>query len=194
VKADAERFGARFVGPERRFEVYTRLLELGEACLLPLDAPGQGRGRLLGQDVRTSRAPVRLARSTGSPLAVLGAFWSKYELELRLSSPLDPSSFESDDALYAEMLRIADEWLRPRPEQFLIRFPSVAFWEALKRRDELQASVADARAAEVESKESVRRAEAQREVKLAKRSLKEVRARRQQAEAALREAKDEVRR
>ena len=134
LEASIEALGWRFVGPRRRAEVFARLLKEGEIVALPADVPGVADGTLLGQPVRTTRAPAWLAKSASAPLVLMAGFWNDAGYELRMSKPIQPNDFDSVQAMQAAVMEQADTWLRDHPEQLHVSFPAAELQRLIARR------------------------------------------------------------
>ena len=144
LRVEGQRLGIRWVGGERRYDVFGELLSRGEACLLAADQLGCGEGDLFGCRVRTSTAPARLALQTGRPLIVLTAFRRGTEIDIDLSEPLTERG--SVAALHQAALSRIEEQLRHDPTQIvktLLPFAEAADWIAERAR--LRVALATAR-------------------------------------------------
>lgn len=134
-----EWLGIRWVGPERRYDVFRELLTAGEKCLLPVLHPGHGEGRLFDRPVRVSTAGARLAIETGSPLVLATGSYDDSNCAVHVSRDLARQA-QSEEALLDLVLKTAEEELNGDPAQIsasMFPTPELVEWrtkaEALKR-------------------------------------------------------------
>ncbi|UUY04244.1 hypothetical protein LRS13_01555 [Svornostia abyssi] len=153
--------GGLWVGPQRRYDVYGRLLAEGEMVVAPIDAAGTGASSFLGARVRTTTAPARLSLAHGAPLIVGTCVRGDHGVVIRLSAPIGAGSVAERQRA---ALACAERDIGGDPAQLLLRelpLADVLEWQA--RRDQAAAAVeaaqeyvGSARAALAEAREAGR--------------------------------------
>ena len=139
-----ESYGVRWVGADRRFDVYRRLLREGSPVGMAADHPGRQRGTVFGCPVRTSNGHVILARATGVPIVVVTGHLDEEGYGVTFSAPLDPGAFPSDDQMHDAVLQTVETQLGHDPAGLIQPFPAATPQE--RRRRQAIVTSADERA------------------------------------------------
>ena len=99
-----ERTGSRWVGRGNAFEVLRKLVESGEVVMIAVDVTGSRPSTYLGRRVHLASGPAELAWATGAPVFPAYAHRTGSRLRFVIEKRIDPSDFETADALHARLI------------------------------------------------------------------------------------------
>lgn len=117
-----EAVGARYVGRGGSYAIFAELLRRGEACWMAIDTAGIKRGRvveLAGHPTKLATGIPALARETGALIVPAHARREGSRPTGRLLEPIDPTAFETAEALHDALVAAANAMIAADPGQIM---------------------------------------------------------------------------
>jgi lauroyl/myristoyl acyltransferase len=98
-----EEADARLIDARKSSPIVAELLRRGQAVAIGFDLPGSRQVELLGKRVMVASGTVWLARDTGAMVLPVYTERSGHRTRVRITEPLDPSSYETPEAMWAAL-------------------------------------------------------------------------------------------
>ncbi len=179
----SERYGLRWVGPQRRVAVLEHILRMGGRIAVALDTPGSVPATWFGREVQVSGGAAALACRTRRPVVPVIGRWRDGVADVYFGAPLHPAQDTQPVALTQRALDAAAEILGGDPSQLSGAFPArdLVRWRQMLRQQRARCVVLTARAKD-----------ARELVDAAKHELREARAHLEATSSARAEARKEL--